>query len=84
MDGDGLPWLDKNDSEIMKHLEDKTPQSKKTILSALFVLTKKESYRAVMMNVTKEVNESNKNQTMNEKQTENWLSPGEIMKIYKP
>jgi hypothetical protein len=84
MNGQGVDWFNKNDTEIIRHLKDKTPQSKKTILSALFVLTKKESYRVVMMDVMKEVNESNKNQMKNAKQTENWLSPEEIMKIYKP
>jgi site-specific recombinase XerD len=83
MDGnDTLQWFDNCDEEILQFLENKTPQTKKTTLSALFVLTKKQSYKDVMMEVMKTVNESNKDQKMNEKQKENWISIKEIQNIY--
>ena len=39
--GDDLDWFTQNDKDILDYLENKTPQTKKTTLSALFVLTKK-------------------------------------------
>ena len=80
--GDDLDWFSQNDKDILDYLENKTPQTKKTTLSALFVLTKKQSYKDVMMEVMKTVNESNKDQKMNEKQRENWISINEIQSIY--
>lgn len=80
--GDDLDWFSQNDKDILDYLKNKTPQTKKTTLSALFVLTKKQSYKDVMMEVMKTVNESNKDQKMNEKQKENWISIKEIQNIY--
>lgn len=54
--GDDLDWFSQNDKDILDYLENKTPQTKKTTLSALFVLTKKQSYKDVMMEVMKTVN----------------------------
>ena len=84
MDGndDGLDWFSRKDQDILDYLKDKTPQTKKTTLSALFVLTKKQSYKDIMMDVMKSVNETNKEQKMNEKQKENWISVKEIQDIY--
>eukprot|EP00596_Hydrurales_sp_CCMP1899_P007585 CAMPEP_0119036656 /NCGR_PEP_ID=MMETSP1177-20130426/4522_1 /TAXON_ID=2985 /ORGANISM="Ochromonas sp, Strain CCMP1899" /LENGTH=179 /DNA_ID=CAMNT_0006996847 /DNA_START=41 /DNA_END=577 /DNA_ORIENTATION=+ len=62
----------------------KTPQSKKTILSALFVLTKYEKFQVLMMKIMKEVNKTTKKQQNNEKQEKNWLSPEEIKEFYEP
>jgi hypothetical protein len=84
MEGEGIDWFNKNDTEIIKHLEDKTPQSKKTILSALFVLTKKQSYRTLMMEVMQNVNDTNKEQKKNAKQETNMISVKEINDIYEP
>jgi hypothetical protein len=84
MKGEGIEWFSNNDEDILEYLKEKTPQTKKTTLSALFVLTKKQSYRDVMMTVMKSVNETNKEQKMNEKQKENWISVKEIKDIYDP
>jgi hypothetical protein len=82
--GSGIEWFSDNDADILEYLKDKTAQTKKTTLSALFVLTKKQSYRDVMMTVMKSVNDKNKEQKMNEKQEENWMSVKEIHDIYDP
>jgi ribosomal protein L18 len=84
MVGSGIEWFSDNDADILEYLKDKTAQTKKTTLSALFVLTKKQSYRDVMMTVMKSVNDKNKEQKMNEKQEENWMSVKEIHDIYDP
>jgi hypothetical protein len=83
MKGDeSLKFFSDKDKEIIDHLKDKTPQTKKTTLSALFVLTKMQSYRDVMMDVMKSVNDSYKEQKMNAKQQENWMSIDEIKTKY--
>ena len=81
-ENDSIDWFNDNDLEIMNFLENKTSQTKKTSLSALFVLTKNQSYKEVMVQVMKLVNESNKNQKKNEKQEENWISIKQIQEIY--
>jgi site-specific recombinase XerD len=78
MNGDGIEWFSNNDKNILDYLKEKTAQTKKTTLSALFVLTKKQSYKDVMMTVMKSVNDKNKEQQMNSKQEENWMSVKEI------
>ena len=47
-DNDDINFFDK-DEEILEHLKDKPPSSRKTVLSALFVLTGKAEYNKVML-----------------------------------
>jgi site-specific recombinase XerD len=84
MKGEGLEWFSNNDRDILEYLKDKTPQTKKTTLSALFVLTKQQSFKDVMMTVMKSVNDNNKEQKKNLKQEENWMSVTEIKEKYEP
>jgi hypothetical protein len=84
MEGKGLEWFSENDKNIIDYLKDKTPQTKKTTSSALFVLTKQQSYKDVMVQVMNLVNEADKNPKKNEKQKENWMSVKEIQDIYNP
>jgi hypothetical protein len=51
MGGKGIEWFSNNDKDILDYLDEKNPQTKKTTLSALFVLTKKQSYKDIMMDV---------------------------------
>jgi hypothetical protein len=84
MGGKGIEWFSENDNDILDYLDGKNPQTKKTTLSALFVLTKQKSYKDIMMDVMKSVNDTNKEQKMNEKQKDNWISVKEIKDIYEP
>jgi hypothetical protein len=84
MGGEGIEWFSNNDRDVLEYLKDKTPQTKKTILSALFVLTKQQSFKDVMMTVMKSVNDTNKEQKKNVKQEENWMSVTEIKEKYEP
>jgi hypothetical protein len=84
MKGEGIEWFSNNDKDILEYLKDKTPQTKKTTLSALFVLTKQQSFKDVMMTVMKSVNDTNKEQKKNVKQEENWMSVTEIKEKYEP
>ena len=43
LNGEGnIEWFNKEDDEILKHLDDKNDQTRKTTLSALFVLRSEE------------------------------------------
>lgn len=78
LNGDGgMEWFSENFSEILKYLDTKNNQSKKTTLSALFVLTGKEEYREIMVKTMKEVNDVYKSQKKTVKQEQNWVSPSE-------
>ena len=79
---DSINWFSDNHKSILEYLEDKNKPTMKTILSALFVLTGKEEYRSVMMEVMKSVNDTYKEQKKNEIQTENWISTEDIKAKY--
>lgn len=57
--------------------------AKKTILSGLYILSKKQDYKDAMMENIKEFNDIQKTQTMTEREKENWIDFKEIAKIYK-
>lgn len=73
-----------NDTEkVLQHLESIPPNRRKTILSALFVLTENQTYRTAMMGdilvYTQEINQQEKNDT----QRENWIEQDELDTIFK-
>ena len=71
-----------NHDDILKLLADKPPQSRKTSLSALFVLTDNPEYSKVMLDDCKTTNDNYKEQKKSPKEEENWISTPEIKKIY--
>ena len=79
---ENLDWFNHNEKEIFENLKEKTSQTRKSILSALYILTGKEEYKTQMLVDCKEVNDNYKNQKMNNKQKENWIDVDEIHKIY--
>jgi integrase len=79
---DNIEWFSDNYKNILDYLDKMNDQTKKTNLSALFVLTEKNEYRDIMMDVMKKVNDKYKEQKMNVKQEQNWMSLEEIKKKY--
>ena len=75
-------WFDKNEKEILEFLKDKEPNKRKTILSALFILTNNVEFRTLMIEDCKVVNDDYKNQKMNTKQQEAWISTDDIQAKY--
>ena len=83
LNGNGnIEWFERENDEILKYLDDKNNQTQKTTLSALFVLTNLKQYQTVMNTIMKKVNDDYKNQKMNEKQKDNWISVNEIEEKY--
>ena len=80
-DGETLDWFN-DDVKILDFLKEKTPQTRKTVLSALFVLTGNENYQKLMIDDCKHTNEMYKSQKKSQKEEENWMSSAEIKEIY--
>ena len=78
---DNINWFNK-DKEILEHLKEKTPKTRKTILSALFILTGYDEFRKVMLDDCKIVNDDYKKQQKDPKEKEGWIDIDEIHKIY--
>jgi site-specific recombinase XerD len=83
MKGDGdVDWFSKNVKQILEYMDTKNDQTKKTSLSALFVLTGKQEYKEVMTTVMAEVSQKYKEQKKTPKQEENWMSSDEVKAVY--
>ena len=82
LDGEENLKFFEEDERILDFLKDKEPQTRKTVLSALFVLTGKAEYNKVMLEDCKHTNEIYKQQKKSKKQEDGWMSIEEIQKIY--
>ena len=71
-----------DEKPILDYLDDKTPQSRKSILSALYILTNNPKYREQMIVDCKVVNDEYKNQKKDTKERDNWISIDEIKSKY--
>jgi hypothetical protein len=63
---------------VLDHLKDQPVNKRKTILSALFVISKNDKYHDLMLNDGHKYNAEQQNQEMTESQKENWLSQDQI------
>lgn len=68
--------------KILKHLENLQPNRRKTILSALVVISGIPDYRSEMLNDIKEYSADAKKMEKTQTQSENWVSKDEIMALY--
>ena len=70
----------KNHEELVKYIktEMKSLQTQKTLLCALYILTGIEAYRDVMLEYSKQVNDTYKTQKMTDKQKEHRISFDEV------
>jgi len=68
---------------ILKYLDDKIPNTRNTILAALYVLTEIPIYRDAMMKQIMEIKEQTEKQEQNDKQKENSISQEELKEIYE-
>jgi hypothetical protein len=71
-----------NTEKIIHFLKDLPANKRKTILSALVVITDEKKYREMMMEDVKEYNDSIKLQEKTETQKENWVTGGELGALY--
>ena len=76
-----ISFFDDHD-KILKLLADKPPQSRKTSLSSLFVLTDNPEYSKVMLDDCKTTNDYYKEQKKSQKEEDNWITTDDIKKLY--
>ena len=67
---------------VLEHLKDMPPNKRKTILSALVVLTDKDEYRNVMNGDVSDYNEEIQKQEKSVTQRENWIETDEIREVF--
>jgi hypothetical protein len=80
-DGDDMKFFE-DDEKILDDLKEKPPSTRKTVLSALFVLTGKKEYNDQMLLDCKHTNDKYKEQQKSQKEEDNWVSVDEIKTIY--
>ena len=81
-DGD-IEKKDFDDTEkILNHLEEMPANKRKTILSALVVISGQPEYRKEMLQDIKDYTDGMKDQEKSESQKENWVSKDDIMNLY--
>lgn len=73
----------KKTKEILDYLKDVPPNKRKSILSALVVLTEKDEYREAMNKDINDYNDIIKTQEKSETQKENWIDEKTIRKKYQ-
>jgi hypothetical protein len=78
----GIDFFSDDVKKILEYMDTKNDQTKKTSLSALFVLTSKQEYKDVMTTVMNAVNQKYKEQKKTPKQEENWMSSEEVKAVY--
>ena len=78
---DDVKQLD-NDKKVLEYLKEMKPNTRKTRLSALFVLTENEAYKKHMLEDVNAYNNSMKSQVKNDKEIENWITKDELFEIY--
>jgi len=69
-------------SKVLKYLEELPPNRRKTILSALVVITDKKEYRDNMLSDINNYNAEIKTQEKTESQKENWVENDELNNVY--
>ena len=71
-----------NKDEILKYLKSIPPNKRKTILSALVIITDISDYREQMLKDIDTYNKDQHTQEMSEKQIDSWVDTDEILRIY--
>jgi len=72
-----------NTDKILKFLSDLEPNKRKSILSALVVITNNKKYREQMLDDIREYNKEISEQKKTESQEENWVNQNDIKDLYE-
>lgn len=72
-----------DDKKILNFLKDKNYRTRKTILSALVVLTDNDNYKDLMNDDINDYKEEENKQIKSEKVDDNWVNNDQIIEIYK-
>ena len=81
-DGDDIDIKKFSDTDkILEHLKTLEPNKRKTVLSALVILTDKKEYRDQMLNDIQSYNEEQHTQEKSDKQNASWVEGSEIKQL---
>lgn len=78
--GEGEQKMEKFDDteKVLSHLKNMPPNKRKTILSALVIITNKKQYRDLMLEDVKDYNNEIQQQNKTEEQKENWVDTDQV------
>jgi len=74
-----IKWYDDNALNILNFLQEEVANKRKSVLSALYILTKNEDIHDTMIEDAKFVNDKYKQQRMSETEKENWIDWKEVL-----
>jgi len=77
-----LDRFNKDYEQVLAFLKDSPPNKRKTVLSALVIITDRKEYRDLMMEDVKDYNKQIGQQEMSDTQRENWIQGGDISSMY--
>lgn len=80
--GYNMEYFDKESDKVLKYLKDLPPNKRKTVLSALVVITDNKDYRELMLDDIKEYNKEEAKQTKTDNQKDNWVEKDDLDKVY--
>lgn len=82
--GEGVVDIKKFDDvdKILEFLKELEPSKRKTVLSALVILTDKKDYRELMLHDIEKYKEAEHKQEQSEKQSDSWVDGDEIKKLF--
>ncbi len=78
-----MDFFDVEYKKVLNHLKNLPSNKRKTILSALVVITDNKHYRELMLDDIKEYNKEEAKQTKTENQTINWVEKDELENLMK-
>lgn len=82
-DGEIDPSKYEDTKSILKSLDDLPPNKRKTILSALVIITDNKDYRDLMLADVRDYNKEISLQQKSDTQKENWVEGGDIKGVYE-
>lgn len=78
-----VKFYEKENKRIMDELKTETPAKRKTILSALYIITGLDTYKTLMLSDCSKVNQEYKQQKMTAKESDNWVTMDDVRAKYE-
>ena len=83
MNANNIDFFSENIKDVLHTLKEVESNKRKTLLSALYILTEEDDYKTLMLSDCKIVNENYKQQKASPDEKENWVTINEIQEKYK-
>ena len=83
MGANNIDFFSENIKDVLHTLKEVESNKRKTLLSALFILTGEDDYKKLMLSDCKIVNENYKKQKATPDEKQNWVTINEIQEKYK-